>query len=95
MDQFSWVMPLLLMPGVGLLITSTSARFSQVHEELRYATWEPLHHIVYNDKGHSELIKFLRMTVTLEELQNQIVLFSGVRDDKVKNPPNSQYQKGS
>ncbi len=29
-----WVAPLLLIPGVGLLVLSTAARFGQLHEEL-------------------------------------------------------------
>lgn len=30
-----WAAPLLLIPAVGLLVLSTSARFGQVHEEFR------------------------------------------------------------
>lgn len=33
MTQIVWVTPLLLMPGIGLLIMSTSARFGQLHLE--------------------------------------------------------------
>ena len=33
-DMVAWAGPLLLKPGVGLLILSTSARFGQLHEEL-------------------------------------------------------------
>ena len=29
-----WAAPLLLIPGVGLLVLSTSARFEQLHQEL-------------------------------------------------------------
>ena len=29
-----WAAPLLLIPGVGLLVLSTAARFGQLHEEL-------------------------------------------------------------
>ena len=29
-----WAAPLLLIPGVGLLVLSTSARFGQLHQEL-------------------------------------------------------------
>ena len=34
-DAGIWVTPLLLIPAVGLLILSTSARFGQLHEEFR------------------------------------------------------------
>ena len=34
LDTFSWVTPLLLLPGVGLLLVSTSARFEAVHSEI-------------------------------------------------------------
>ena len=30
-----WAAPLLLIPGVGLLVLSTAARFGQLHEEFR------------------------------------------------------------
>ena len=30
----NWLMPLLLLPGVGLLLLSTSARFGQLHAEV-------------------------------------------------------------
>ena len=33
-DAVSWVTPLLLLPGVGLLLISTSARYEGVHEEI-------------------------------------------------------------
>ena len=29
-----WIAPLLLLPGVGLLVLSTSTRFGQLHDEL-------------------------------------------------------------
>ena len=36
-----WITPLVLMPGVGLLVMSTAMRFGQVHEELhRHASHE-------------------------------------------------------
>ena len=34
-DAGIWAAPLLLIPAVGLLILSTSARFGQLHEEFR------------------------------------------------------------
>ncbi len=33
-DTGVWAVPLLLLPGVGLLIMSTSIRFGQLHQEL-------------------------------------------------------------
>ena len=33
-EAASWVSPLLLLPGVGLLLVSTSARFEAVHENI-------------------------------------------------------------
>lgn len=41
----SWILPLVLLPGVALLITSTSTRFGQIHNEL--------HHIVENQNAIS------------------------------------------
>lgn len=38
----SWLMPLILLPGVALLIMSTSARYGQIHEEI--------HHIIDNQE---------------------------------------------
>ena len=32
LEAVSWASPLLLIPGVGLLLVSTSARFESVHE---------------------------------------------------------------
>ncbi|MGB5364820.1 MAG: hypothetical protein WBN14_01035 [Polyangiales bacterium] len=32
--ELLWVAPLLLLPGVGLLVMSTAARFGQIHEEI-------------------------------------------------------------
>ena len=33
-ETLSWVTPLLLLPGVGLLLISTSARYQAIHEEI-------------------------------------------------------------
>ena len=33
-DTVSWVTPLLLLPGVALLLVSTSARYEAVHQEI-------------------------------------------------------------
>jgi hypothetical protein len=48
-DTGLWAAPLLLIPGVGLLILSTAARFSQLHQELHRQLTEgkpaALHHL--------------------------------------------------
>ena len=44
-----WAAPLLLIPGVGLLVLSTSARFGQLHQEL----------IRQQIEGHSHAVKHL------------------------------------
>lgn len=43
-----WLAPLILLPGVGLLIVSTSARYSRLHDEIHYV----LHHAseAYDDR---------------------------------------------
>lgn len=50
MNQILWVTPLLLLPGVGLLIMSTSARITRLHDEL--------HHLLDHDEG-TEVIELL------------------------------------
>ncbi len=44
-----WAAPLLLIPGVGLLVLSTSARFGQLHQELHRQRGE----------GHSHAVEHL------------------------------------
>ena len=44
-----WATPLLLIPGVGLLVLSTSARFGQLHQELSRQ----------QSTGHSRAVKHL------------------------------------
>jgi hypothetical protein len=39
--ELLWVTPLLLLPGVGLLVMSTAARFGQIHEEIHHALTHP------------------------------------------------------
>ncbi len=43
-----WLSPLLLIPGIGMLVSSTSARFSQIHNEI--------HHLMNNQNEHTEEI---------------------------------------
>ena len=38
-----WLAPLLLLPGVGLLIMSTSARYSRLHDEIHYVVHQAAH----------------------------------------------------
>lgn len=48
-DAGIWVAPLLLIPAVGLLVLSTSARFGQLHAEF----------IRHQDEGRSHAMKHL------------------------------------
>lgn len=48
MEEISWIMPLLLLPGVALLLMSTSIRFGQIHDEI--------HHIL--DEEHKPEVIF-------------------------------------
>ncbi|MEO0599897.1 MAG: DUF2721 domain-containing protein [Myxococcota bacterium] len=34
--MISWATPLLVLPGVGLMVMSTSARFARLHDELHH-----------------------------------------------------------
>ena len=41
-STITWIMPLLLLPGVGLLLLSTSARFGQLHAEVHQLFDDPV-----------------------------------------------------
>ena len=43
-----WLTPLILLPGVALLIVSTSARFGQLHAEF--------HHVLEHPNSHAKLL---------------------------------------
>jgi hypothetical protein len=43
-----WLTPLILLPGVALLVGSTSARFGQVHTEF--------HHLVNHPDAHAKIV---------------------------------------
>lgn len=43
-----WLTPLILLPGVALLIVSTSSRFSQIHTEF--------HHLLDHKDGHAKIL---------------------------------------
>ncbi|NDJ59824.1 MAG: DUF2721 domain-containing protein [Chloroflexi bacterium] len=59
MEEISWLMPLLILPGVGLLLMSTSIRYAQIHNEI--------HHLM--DGGHRV------MEITEAHLRQRAVLF--------------------
>lgn len=69
-----WLTPLLLLPGVALLIQSTSTRFSQIHDEF--------HHLLEEKDDHAKIVS--RMLVerallfkrALFGLYSSVVLFS-------------------
>jgi hypothetical protein len=42
-----WLFPLILLPGVALIVMSTSARYAQIHEEL--------HHIIEGQENISQI----------------------------------------
>jgi hypothetical protein len=43
-----WLTPLILLPGVALLIASTSSRFSQIHTEF--------HHLLEHQDSHARIV---------------------------------------
>ena len=57
-----WLSPLLLMPGAGLMIMSTSARFAQLHNEM--------HHLLDHVQIHNS-----KLMVTADELLCRSILF--------------------
>ena len=46
-----WLAPLLILPGVGMLIMSTSARYSRIHEEI--------HHLMHANQLHRDRMDHL------------------------------------
>ena len=40
MDTGAWLTPLVLLPGVALLVLSTSARYGQIHQEFHHLVAE-------------------------------------------------------
>ena len=68
--------PLLLIPGVGLLVLSTSARFRQLHEEFRRRRCEgnsgAVKHICQRAHlMHSALVRFLALSSLLGTIANR------------------------
>jgi len=64
-NETLWLSPLLLLPGCGLLIMSTSSRYSRLHEELHHL----MHHA--SDEARS-LVASFRMRSRL--FRNALVL---------------------
>ncbi len=64
-NETLWLSPLLLLPGCGLLIMSTSSRYSRLHEELHHL----MHHAT--DEARS-LVPSFRMRSRL--FRNALVL---------------------
>ncbi len=46
MDTALWLTPLVMLPGVALLVLSTSARYAQIHEEF--------HHLLTDDMAQRQ-----------------------------------------
>ncbi|MEO1023816.1 MAG: DUF2721 domain-containing protein [Bacteroidota bacterium] len=61
-DAGLWLSPLLLIPGAGLMIMSTSARYAQIHNEM--------HHLLEHQHGNDE-----HMHMVAKELMGRSVLF--------------------
>ena len=40
MDAGAWLTPLVLLPGVAMLVMSTSARYGQIHQEFHHLVAE-------------------------------------------------------
>ena len=60
-----WLTPLILLPGVALLIISTSARFEQIHNEF--------HRLLEHPDDHSKIVArnlVLRSTLFRNALVN-------------------------
>lgn len=48
-DSSPWITPLLLMPGVALLILSTAVRYNRLHDEVHEAEKRHVGHAVIHD----------------------------------------------
>jgi len=58
MDTSLWLTPLILLPGVAMLIMSTSARYAQIHSEI--------HHLLdENNSNAGKIIKHLLIRAKL------------------------------
>ena len=58
-----WLTPLVLLPGVGLLLMSTAIRYGQVHEEFHHYHGQPeiscIHHLLKRAKLFRNALIFL------------------------------------
>lgn len=68
MNQILWVTPLLLLPGVALLIMSTSARLTRLHDEM--------HHLM-DHAGEARGDTAERLWTRAQLLQRALVLLYG------------------
>lgn len=64
-----WLQPLLLMPGVALLVMSTSARYGQLHAEVHrlveQGELEPLHHVLTRAKHFRNALVLLYASIAM------------------------------
>lgn len=75
-----WITPLALLPGVGLLILSTSARFGQLHSEIHHLQHENNSipgHLILRAKYFKNALSLLYISVTLFSLG---ALFGGLTE---------------
>lgn len=54
MDQVIWLVPLLIMPGIALLINSTAMRYAQIHDEV--------HHLLGHENEKADVCAFQLQT---------------------------------
>lgn len=59
-----WLFPLILLPGVALIVMSTSARYAQIHEEL--------HHIIEEQENISPMY-FVHLKTRATYFRNALV----------------------
>ncbi len=65
-----WLTPLILLPGVALLVASTSARLAQMHGEF--------HHLLDHHDGHAKILS-RQLVSRARRLRNALVsLYSSV-----------------
>ena len=75
LEAASWIAPLLLIPGVGLLLASTSARFEAVHAEIH----QLLHDTSDAATGCAEhaLVRAKILQIAMTSLYGATMLLSG------------------
>ena len=65
--MMNWATPLLVLPGVGLLVMSTGVRFARLHDEM--------HHHLHNRPGHPNLVG--RLLVRARLFRNALLALYG------------------